>query len=100
MPINCTEVAVNEALILCVMTSITMLLVVLGKGIFTVLVLLSLSVASMDTSWHVKKGKVLLILVSIGAAQKDTLGFSLAESTLYVRLTSLMVAILLNVNST
>jgi hypothetical protein len=77
-----------------------MLLVTLGNGVDIILVRISLLVASIVTSWHVKLGNVLLIVVSFGAAQNDTLGISSVESTLYVRLTSLMVARLLNVNRT
>lgn len=90
----------NEALIPCVMTSITILFVVLGNGMTIVFILGSVLVASIDTSWHVKLGNVLLMLVSFGAAQNDTLGVSLVESTLYVRLTSQTVALPINVNRT
>lgn len=68
------EVAVNEALIPCVITSITTLLVILVNGVGNLAVLVALSVASIVTSLHVMLGKVMLILVSSGAAQNDTLG--------------------------
>ena len=82
------------------MISITILLVMLVNGVDVILVIVSPFVASISTSWHVKLAKALLILVSFGATQKDTLGVSLSESTLYVRLTALMVALLLSVNRT
>ena len=94
--------AVNEALIPCVITSITILLVMLVNGICTVLFVVLLFVGSIATSWHFKFKfpKSLLIVVSSPAAQKDTLGFSFIESTLYVRLTALMEALALSVNRT
>ena len=90
----------NEAVIPCVMTSITILFVVLGNGMSMVFILGSALVTSIVTSWHVNLGNVLLMLISFGAAQNDTLGVSLVESTLYVRLTLQTVAFLLNVNRT
>ena len=90
--------AVNAALIPCVMTSITILFVVLGNGMSMVFILGSVLVASIVTSWHVKLGNILPMLISFGATQNDTLGVSLVESTLYVRLTVQTVALLLNVN--
>ena len=91
----------NEALVPCVMTSITILFVVWGNGMSMVFILGFVLVASINTSWHVRLWNVCLrMLVSFGAAQNDTLGVMLVESTLYVRLTIQTVALLLNVNRT
>ena len=94
MPLKTTPVATKSALMPSVITSIATLLVPSFVGTFRVLVCsFPDSDGSIDISSQFKLVKLLLINVSAGTIQNDTLGRWVLEATLYVKLMFEMAAL-------